>query len=172
MNNIQSTLPLLILSFLLVSCNKTTDDEMNENIDCVFEQIDENMDGLIDDFERGIMNECMTNAIHSKLDIINNLIGDWKLVGYGTGWITTPSQPCALISISHDELTFEYTNEHIDTITTHLWEIEELNNGASFRLKVTPDEIEGLFINQFCESYMYGDATPSDGNMYLYKKIK
>ncbi len=83
------------------------------------------------------------------------------------------SQPCGYIIISEDKLTFEFRNEYTDTVSTHQWEIEEVNwsGGQYFRLKILPEYVEGLFINQFCENYMYGDATPSDGNMYLYTKV-
>lgn len=159
---------------VLISCNKNEDEGMNENsYDCVFEQNDHDMDGLIDDSERMIMNECMENTLSSKSSIENNLIGEWELIGHGEGWIKSNSQPCGYMIISEDELTFEFRNEHIDIVSTHQWEIEEVNSSGSlsFKFNILPEPIEGLSIGQFCDKYMYGDATPRDGNMYLYAKI-
>ena len=41
-----------------------------------------------------------------------------------------------------------------------------------FRLKIDSDFQQGLRMTNFCENYMFGDATPSDGNMYLYEKVE
>ncbi len=175
MNHLKFSTALVFLMTVLMSCNTNEDKEIIDNsLDCFFVQNDDNMDGLIDDTERMIMNECMGNSLPSKSGIESNLIGEWELTGHGEGWLPTISQPCGYIIISEDELIFEFKNEYTDTISTHLWEIEEVNwsGGQYFRLNVIPEDVEGLFINQFCENYMYGDGTPSDGNMYLYRKVK
>ncbi len=172
MRNIVLVIILALITPLLSSCNKD-DNEKNVNKNCVFVQNDDDRDGIIDETERMIMNDCIANSLSSKSTIQNNLIGIWELIGHGEGWIPTKSQPCGYIEISDNELTFEFKNAHIDTVTTHLWEIEEVNwpGGQYYRLKIAPEYVEGLFITQFCDDYMFGDATPSDGNMYLYKKI-
>ena len=156
-----------------MSCNKK-ESELNANgYNCFFEQIDENMDGLIDDGERMIMNECMENSLNSISSIKNNLIGEWALIGHGEGWYPLFSKPCAYITITTNELTLEFQNGEIDTITTHTWDIEEVDSGSSnyFKLKIDQEFVEGLWITYFCENYMFGDGTPSDSNMYLYQKM-
>ena len=166
---------LVLIITLLMSCNENEDEGIVINShNCIFMQNDDTTDGLIDDTERMIMNECMENSLSSKSGIVSNLIGEWELTGHGEGWVPNISQPCGYIIISEDELTFEFKNEYTDTISTHLWEIEEVNLsvGQYFRLNVIPEFVEGLFINRFCENYMYGDGTPSDGNMYLYTKVE
>ena len=166
---------LFIAITLLASCTKNQDKEIiQRNFDCVFEQNDDNLDGIIDDAERKTMNDCIQNSLSSKSDIESNLIGEWELTGHGEGWVTKVSKPCGYIVISQDELIFEFQNAYIDTISTHQWEIEEVNwNGVqSFKLKVHSGNLEGMNINQFCENYMFGDATPLDGNMYLYTKVQ
>ncbi|MBK9254980.1 MAG: hypothetical protein IPM42_05785 [Saprospiraceae bacterium] len=167
------TMVLLFLIVTIISCNKDKETKGNFST-CYFEQIDDNMDGLINDSERKIMNNCTENLLSSKSDIETNLIGKWKLIGHGEGWLPTISQPCGYITISSDELIFEFRNNYIDTITTNEWEIEEVNSGISkyFKLKIDSEYQEGLWITNFCEHYMFGDATPSDGNMYLYEKVK
>lgn len=165
---------LLLFMMVLISCNKNEDEEINENsYDCIFEQNDNDMDGMIDESERMIMNECMENSLSSKNSIENNLIGEWELIGHGEGWIPSKSQPCGYIIISEDELTFEFRDNNTNIVSTHQWEVEEVNwNGSqNFRLNILPESVEGLSIGQFCENYIYGDATPRDGNMYLYKKV-
>lgn len=165
---------LIAMLIFFASCEDTILSNQN---DCVFEE-NNNMDGLIDDIERAIMDDCRDNAFTSKSEIENNLIGEWKLIGHGEGWISTVSQPCAYITVLEDALTFEYEHRiggtyYLDTLTFHSWEIEEVNwsGGQYFRLNATP-YTSGLFINQFCNDYMYGDGTSSDGNMYLYEKVE
>lgn len=74
---------LLLFIAVLISCNKKVEEINAYGNDCVFEQIDDNMDGLIDENERIIMSECLETPLKSKNSIENNLIGDWKLIGHG-----------------------------------------------------------------------------------------
>jgi len=166
---------IIILNIIfLVACKKENSGKIDANKDCFFEQIDENMDGLIDETEKATMNECKQNSLTSKSKIQNNLIGEWELVGHGEGWLPAFSQPCGYLTISKEELIFEFKNADTDRVTTHDWEIEEINSneGQQFRLNIMPKYVEGLFITQFCSNFMYGNAMPSDGNMYLYEKMK
>ena len=170
-----TTVIVFFLSLLFVSsCCNDDDDTSQTNNDCEFVQIDENMDGLIDEIERSIMNTCLQNPLLTAVDVENNLIGEWKLIGHGEGWIPTISQPCAYIVIKQDELILKFSNAIMDTTISTTWEIEEVNwsGGVFFRLKTSPENIEGLFISHFCNNFMFGDATPSDGNMHLYEKIR
>jgi len=131
---------IAILAFF-AACEETTFTNQN---DCVFVEND-NMDGIIDDTERGIMDYCRENSFTSKSEIESNLIGEWKLIGHGEGWISTLSQPCAYITILEGTLAFEFEQKYmdvyeVDTITFHSWEIEEVNwaGGQYFSLNTTP----------------------------------
>lgn len=174
MKQAASLIILFVFIAMLISCNKDEDHKSENLTNCIFEQNDENLDGIIDETERLIMEECLENQFSSKSSIEMNLIGEWSLIGHGEGWIHSISQPCANIKISSEELIFEFHNEFKDTITTSGWEIEEIKSSMFnyFNLKTDSENQEGLWITNFCENYMYGDATPLDGNMYLYEKIK
>lgn len=164
---------ILILNIILFeACKKENSLKVDNTNDCFFEQIDDNVDGFIDETERATMNECSSNLLTSKSEIERNLIGEWKLVGHAEGWLPTISQPCAYLTFSKEELIFEFKNAETDTVTTHSWEIEAINSTGDFRLNILPEYVEGLFVTQFCTNFMYGDATPSDGNMYLYEKVE
>jgi len=148
---------ILILNIILFeACKKENSLKVDNTNDCFFEQIDDNVDGFIDETERATMNECSSNLLTSKSEIERNLIGEWKLVGHAEGWLPI----------------FEFKNAETDTVTTHSWEIEAINSTGDFRLNILPEYVEGLFVTQFCTNFMYGDATPSDGNMYLYEKVE
>lgn len=168
--------PMLIMAFLsalMTSCANC--EEMADNgYDCVYVQDSESMDGMIDATEGMLMAECRDNAIESIPEIKSNLIGEWELIGYGQGWLAKGAQPCAYIVIAEDELTYQITNSYLDTILTYQWDVEEVNwfGGSFFQLKLIPDGLNGLSITEFCENYMLSDQTPSDGDMYLYEKVK
>lgn len=166
---------ILILALLFSSLTLFTsccdDDETPAEYFCVFEQNDADMDGIIDETERSIMTECDENAFESKSEIEDNLIGEWKLIGHGEGWIPTISQPCGYATFTKEELTFQYNDGIIDTTYIRTWEIEVFDS-SNFRLKINPSGVIGLNITKFSSKYFYGDYTPVDGNMYLYEKVK
>ena len=45
------------------------------------------------------MKICRDYPLSSIQEIENNLIGQWKLIGHGEGWVPQVSEPCALIDI-------------------------------------------------------------------------
>ena len=157
----------IAILFFLFSCKK--EESVTSISDCVFEQVDEAMDGLIDDDERAIMESCRESRLLNLEDIQSNIIGTWELIGHGEGWVPSISQPCASIEISETELRFTFSNANIDISTLHSWEIIEASPTAYYLQAAPP--AEGLYSNIFCEEYMYIDATPADGNMYLYQKV-
>ena len=157
---------------VLIACSTEDDNKRGVLTDCAFEQIDENMDGIIDETERSIMKDCLDNIFSSKSIIENNIIGEWSLIGHGEGWVPSVSQPCGYIKITTEELIFKFQNAYIDTMITSGWEIEDVSTGLfdAFKLKIDSEFQEGLGMTNFCEQFIYVDATPSDGNMYLYEK--
>jgi len=161
---------LILLNF--AACNDEEPQSLNG--DCVFEQVDGDEDGLIDETERSIMDDCRNNALNSKSEIESNLIGEWELVGHGEGWVATISQPCSHIIITDSNLEWSISDGWKDTTILTTWEIQEAITPAGnfYNLRVASDFAYGLHLGQFCERYMFGDATPVDGNMYLYEKIK
>ena len=164
----------LIFSICVFAACSKEEETNEENYDCEFVQNDDDMDGLIDETERSIMQSCFNDPLTGVEEISSNLIGEWQLIGHGEGWVSTVSKPCAYITIYEDSLKFEFKSGYRDTITYHPWKVEEINHhsGKYYRFSTDPDYAEGLFINTFCEDYMYGDATPVDGNMYMYEKVK
>ena len=161
---------LLLLSLpFMTSCNDDTrQKELSNLTNCPFE-VNENNDGIIDDNEKAIMDDCFENAITNQAELEMNVIGEWDLIGHGEGWFTSVSMPCSKITITESALTLEIKNERVDTTTTHTWEAKF--GLSSYYLEVTPSMIEGIDLQNICEEYMYGNATPADGNMYLYQKV-
>lgn len=169
----------LLLAILLISClsldiDTSGNSYFEEKEDCEFVQIDENEDGYIDDSERAIMNSCDDNSFETLAELEENLIGEWELVGYGNWWGWYKSNPCSYIVVEKDELLFQYSNEHIDTIITFKWHIDEHESFGTkkFELILEPEIWPRPTIRHFCLDYMYDDTTPFDGVMHLYHKVK
>ncbi len=162
-----------IAALIFTACDK--DDDSPGTIAgtyyCDFEQDDDSMDGWIDDDEHAIMTDCYENRLKSKSEVESNLIGEWELIGHGEGWIPSISQPCGYITIKDEAFIFEFENANIDTLTRHTWEVKENPASGVPYLELTPRSFSPLFVTFFCAEYMYGDATPVDGNMYLYQKV-
>jgi len=74
---------LLCLLIFMVSCKKEADCDNSQRLECVFVQNDDDMDGLIDETERQIMQDCASNQITDRETLKSNLIGTWDIVGYG-----------------------------------------------------------------------------------------
>lgn len=171
-------LPLSIVSivalFLFTHCS--TKDMNVETVlqDCTFIQDDSTNDGFISDLERSIMIDCHNEQQLDKAIVSENLVGTWELIGHGEGCIATTSQPCSSLFITEDEIEIRFKNASIDTVSRHFWHIVKIQSPSFeyLQLNLNPIPPVWLGLNTFCDQYMYGDATPSDGNMYLFEKIQ
>jgi len=167
-------LPISIM--LLVFICSCKEEQVPIENDCTFVQNDDDMDGQIDDGEIQVMTNCRENAFSSVAAIESNLIGEWELIGFGHGWVNTISQPCAHILITENELVFDFQDASTNSVEIFQWEVVEVEFPSNppiiqFRLQTVPEIPRGLFLTHFCEDFMFGDSTPSDGNMHLYRKV-
>ena len=169
-----STLPLVMMictiTFFSACCS---DDEQVDptSMDCIFVQNDDDKDGLIDETEQSIMEDCRNNQITDRDELKSNLIGEWNIVGHGEGWIATVSQPCGRAIFTELELTFDFHSGYEDTTYVRNWDIIETESGGLI-FEVIGGSVYPLNINVFCDDYMFFNHTPLDGNMYLYEKKK
>ena len=160
---------VLSLSVILLGMNACDNDDVDSGmLDCTFVNDPERRDGEISAEERRIMQDCDDNAISVK-EFSEIFEGEWRLIGHGEGWIPTKPQPCSNMVVTDSEITMYYKDEFIDTTTTHVWEIGESPSGPF--LSIEPRFMHGAFPAKACEGYFYSDATPLDGNMYLYEKV-
>ena len=156
---------LCFCSFFITSC-----DSNDANKECEFVMDPNTQDGAIDDEERQIMSDCIEHRLLSVQEVKQNLLGRWELEGFGHGWVASVDEPCSYIDFSDDAIEFSYTNAWGDTLTVHSYEVLENRNGTPI-VAVEPNFPFGVFLGIFCENYMFGDATPVDGDMHLYKKV-
>jgi len=119
------------------------------------------------------MQSCQESRITSLEELRQNLIGTWELVGHGEGWISSISQPCANIVYSTDGTAlYSITNSFIDTTLTLNWDVmTHMNDPSVVGIEYESTPVEGIPFGIVCRDYIFRDATPADGNMYLYQKI-
>jgi len=151
---------------LTTSCRKV---DYVSQIECEYVEVTNPVGGFIDSIEMEIMLNCYEDRILDVNLVKENLIGTWKLVGYGAGWFPSVQHPCSILEISTDEVIHNFRNNTIDTTMTHSWDIID-NNSGLLRFEAEPDLLHSIGINIFCDKYMYGNFTPSDGDMHLYEK--
>jgi hypothetical protein len=152
------------------SCKKSDIPQPFLQSNCPFVENPDAMQGAVSQEEENIRTDCSNNLLSSKSEITQNLIGEWKLVGYGAGWIPSTSMPCSEFSFSPSNLVVHYHDSWIDTTINYTWTVEEDQNSGHFFLDTEPSLITGFQINNFCKDFMYFDYMPLDGNMHIYQK--
>ncbi len=169
---------LVGLMLTVYSCEKPVEalDTLNPHPvspPCLFEGQENSMDGYIDDTERSWMMDCFSGSYQSVEEIKASLLGDWELVGFGEGWAPSLTQPCGHITFDETTLNFDFENEFIDTTLATSWTLDSTFslNVKGFKLVTDIDFTDALDLRVFCEEFIFHDATPSDGNMYIYRRI-
>ena len=74
------------------------------------------------------------------------------------------------MTFTEDELVFTFTNSTVDTVIATPWEINIDNLYLGQQLVTTG--LGNVFINSIYSQYIFGDMTPTDGNLHLYEKIE
>jgi len=117
--------------------------------------------------EREVMDDCNMNQLDSEEAILDNLIGDWELVGYGCGFCMPHTPPQIDLKILSQQIIITLNESDSTSIETVAYNLESSQNG--FRLVTDPSN-SALRMEVFCDDYMYFDDTPVDGRMMLYRK--
>ena len=128
-------------------------------------------DLFISEEERALMDDCRENLFTTGEDIRSNLIGDWKIIGYGCGFCAPHNPPNMEITFEESSGEFEFVSENDQQQFSFTWNIQlSTSPGTSgFLLSTTPDHFSLSFDN-FCPDFMYFDHTSFDGLMILMKK--
>jgi hypothetical protein len=116
---------------------------------------------------------CQTNAYEDSLQIAKNLVGDWKLVGYGCGFCAPHEAPKVTLTLTPNTGILDLSNAGVDdTLHTFEWNLARFNidtQSVRFRFNATPHHY-ALSMNHFCEEYMFFDNMPLDGQFMLFQK--
>lgn len=164
----------ICLSLLMFSSCSNDDDGNNGDANslkpCSFVQNDEDMDGVLDDNERSLWNQCIEEKIEGRAEIRAALIGEWELIGHAEGWIPTLSQPCGKLSITNEEVSLEFHSFHTDTTVTFPF---ELNEDEDWFLIDAPELIEWLLpFSSVSDQLLVGPENVDDATIFIYEKVE
>lgn len=173
--NLNLLLGLMILGILFSTC---TSDVIETGVDdtlddaCEFVQVDENMDGLLDEEEKILWQECIDNKFSDNDQIRNNLIGNWELVGYMAGWLPRISQPCSRIRITEEEVSMDYHSFSIDTTITFPFELDN-SDPFKFVFDIPNEDLNWILpITAVSEDLMVGPEGWIDADLHIYRKVE
>ena len=150
----------LMIAILTIQCGK---EEVNKGDDEILPTKE----------EQKIIQDCKENGLSSIKEVSDNLMGEWKQIGYGCGFCAPHDEPSSTIDFEQDQgkLTIEDDFEGKQTIT-FTWAIiksTDIFGDPAFILSTEPPHY-ALNMNTFCLKYMAFDHTPLDGHMFLYEK--
>ncbi len=163
-----------LLTFLMSNCSNDEDGSPNKNIsigDCTFVQVDEDMDGIFDEQEQALWQDCIDSKLVVVEDIKENLIGEWELVGHMEGWIPKYSQPCSRVVISENEVFLDFHSNFVDTTITFPLKLNDGSTSGSFLFEGPQDLGWILPITSVSENLMVGPEGWIDANIYIYEKV-
>ena len=160
---------MALILLLTIGCS----DEPIPFSECDVDPEKETNDGEIDDTERSIMDDCLKNAFTDKEEIEKHLVGEWILVGHGEGWVFSVPQPCSQLNFTASTVEVQYNDGFIDTSLVTTWEVKSNVKAEPFNhnVQIAGNSVVFFYFDIICDNYMYYDATPVDGNMYLFEKV-
>ena len=120
-----------------------------------------------------IINLCRENSYDSPEDILDNLRGDWVLLGIQNGW-TLEVEPEACIMLNIGENLIKVNDLMNNQITYVPWELisYDIRDKTYYYIESNDDEFRFIVgMHCFSEDYMFGSGRTDDGFTYIYRKI-
>ena len=153
------SLIFLLISLFFCQCNKEA-----STTDCILSQ----------EATFAALNSCRDNILPEASEIAANLVGDWKLVGYGCGFCVPHDPPEATLTLTETRGLLAYRDDFDgDTLLAFDWRLEQITNTleekATYRFKTEPNHY-ALNMDIFCNEFMFFDERPFDGQLMLYQK--
>lgn len=120
------------------------------------------------------LENCRDNILPEASEIAANLVGDWKLVGYGCGFCGPHTPPEATLRLTETSGILAYRDDFDgDTLLAFDWRLEQITNTleekATYRFKTEPNHY-ALNMDIFCSEFIFFDERPFDGQLMLYQK--
>lgn len=121
-----------------------------------------------------LMREVTDISIKESSRIIENLIGEWGLIGVVPGWIGFETgEECIRLTIDENNITLEDVNFGNNISSPWELKITEVNGFVGFHLETNEDVWNNRMGMQiFSENIMFGSGRVDDGANYIYEKIK
>ncbi|MBX2817985.1 MAG: hypothetical protein KTR24_18400 [Saprospiraceae bacterium] len=137
--------------------------------------VDPENDLIISEEERSMMEACQDDAYSTVDQIERNLLGEWRLIGYGCGFCAPHTPPSIQLYFAQNGTGVLRSRHDQDPeeMLDFTWEIDEgalglTKFGANF-IRSEPNDYR-ISATVMCDRYMWFDITAVDGHMFLYAK--
>ncbi|PHN05000.1 hypothetical protein [Flavilitoribacter nigricans] len=119
---------------------------------------------------KDILLACRANPLQDADTIRQQLIGNWKLIGYACSGCAGYGPTTANITFTADGGQFNYKSEFEEVNFNFDWQVEENTAfGGEFLLKTEPTHF-ALTMSNFCAGYMSHDTRAGSGTLHIYEK--
>lgn len=153
---------ILIVLITLTSCS---DDEITKSLEC---------DKLTSREEaQNLMNQVNNEEFTDSTAIIENLIGEWGLIGVVSEWFEFEAgQECIKLTIDSNMIELEDVNTGSTSSTE--WELKQIeSNGFTVFYLETDEEINHrMGMEIFSDNIMFGSGRWLDADIYIYEKLE
>ena len=158
---------LFLSLILLISCNKKGS-EISNSVSLNCEKLTSREDA------QNLMKEINDKRLTDSISIVENLIGEWGLIGIVPGWFGFETgQECFKLTIDRDQIKLEDLNT--GTISTSDWNLKvfRVNVYTGFYLETNEDVwTNRMGMEVFGNKEMFGSGRVDDGNIYIYEKLE
>ena len=156
---------LLVALSVLIACNKQ---EEKKSIELECDKLTSREEA------EELMKQGNDNRFTDSTMIVENLIGEWGLIGIVPGWVGFESgQECFKLTIDYRMIELEDLNSSNNNATE--WELKkiEVNGYTGFYLETNEDVWNNrMGMEIFSDNIMYGSGRVDDGDIYIYEKLQ
>ena len=121
-----------------------------------------------------LMNQVNDDRFTDSSRVIENLIGEWGLIGIVPGWVGFETgQECIRLTIGSELIELEDLNSGNNSSSEWVLKIFEVNGYTGFYLETNEDVWKNrMGMEIFTDKIMYGSGRVDDGNTYIYEKLE
>jgi len=159
-------LNLSLILIALITLTSCSDEEMTKSIEC---------DKLRSRAEaQNLMNQVNNEEFADSTQIIENLIGEWGLIGVVSEWFEFEAgQECIKLTIDSNMIELEDINTGSTSSTE--WELKQIeaNGFTIFYLETNEDMLNNrIGMETFSDNIMFGSGRWDDADIYIYEKLE
>jgi len=154
---------VLIVTLASYACGESVE---SNTLDCDKLQTWEEADAL--------MLEVREDALMDSLTIVENLIGEWGLIGVVPGWTNNlePGESCLRLTITSDQIVLEDLSSGV--LDTSGWTLTRwaVNGFAGFYLETNEDVWNNrMGMETFSDDLMFSTGRVDDADTFIYEKL-
>ncbi len=159
-------LKLCSILLVIVACFACGESTESNTLDCDKLQTWEEANTL--------MLEVREDALMDSVRIVENLIGEWGLIGVVPGWTNNlqPGESCLQLTITSDQVELEDLDSGESSSSVWVLTRWEVNGFTGFYLETNEDIWNNrMGMETFSDDHMFGTGRVDDGETFIYEKL-